>query len=168
MSFEINKLSSLATLPQRATFGSAGYDLSSSVDIVVPKRGKQLVSTGLTMRIPDSCYGRIAPRSGLAWKKGIDVGAGVIDSDYKDEVKVILFNHSDDDFVVKIGDRIAQIILIPVLMLPVQSKTFVVPVVNIDKQRQGGFGSTDQAQPKFTDKGTDKFTDKGTEKPSKT
>ena len=145
MSFEINAIHKSATLPQRATVGSAGYDLSSCVSIVVPKRGRQLIPTGLTMKIPDSSYGRIAPRSGLAWKKGIDVGAGVIDSDYKDEVKVILFNHTDEDFDVKTGDRIAQIILIPVLMLPVSSKTMLSENVGSQQERQGGFGSTDKA-----------------------
>lgn len=63
------------------------------------------------MAIPEGFYGRIAPRSGLACKKFIDVGAGVVDSDYRGEVKVLLFNFSKEDFEVEVGDRIAQIII---------------------------------------------------------
>ena len=64
----------------------------------MPARGKALISTAISMAIPDGNYGRIAPRSGLAAKNSIDVGAGVIDSDYRGEVKVLLFNLSDVDF----------------------------------------------------------------------
>ena len=73
----------------------------------VPARGKSLVGTGLAFGIPEGNYGRIAPRSGLAAKNSIDVGAGVIDSDYRGEVKVLLFNFSDEDFSFNEGDRIA-------------------------------------------------------------
>ena len=69
------------------------------------------MKTGLSMALPPGCYGRIAPRSGLALKKFIDIGAGVIDSDYRGELGVILFNFGDEDFVVNMGDRIAQLIL---------------------------------------------------------
>ena len=99
-----------ARLPVRGTSGAAGYDLSAAQSAVVPAHGKCLVKTGLAMAIPAGCYGRIAPRSGLAWKKFIDIGAGVIDADYRGEVGAILFNFSDEDFVVNQGDRIAQII----------------------------------------------------------
>lgn len=78
---------------------------------VVPKRGKALVGTGLAFGIPEGNYGRIAPRSGLAAKNSIDVGAGVIDSDYRGEVKVLLFNFADEDFAFNQGDRIAQMII---------------------------------------------------------
>ena len=73
----------------------------------VPARGKALIRTGLAFSIPEGSYGRIAPRSGLAAKNFIDVGAGVIDSDYRGEVRVLLFNHSTEDFKVTEGDRIA-------------------------------------------------------------
>ena len=72
--------------------------------------GKCLVKTGLAMALPPGCYGRVAPRSGLALKKFIDVGAGVIDSDYRGKLGVILFNFSNEDFVINMGDRIAQLI----------------------------------------------------------
>jgi len=104
-------LTSNAKLPTRASAFSAGYDLSSVENTVVPARQRKLIKTGLSFTIPVGHYGRIAPRSGLALKKGIDVGAGVCDADYTGEVCVILFNHSDEDFVVNDGDRIAQFIL---------------------------------------------------------
>ena len=77
---------------------------------VVPVHGKCLVQTGLAISLPPGCYGRIAPRSGLAIKKFIDVGAGVIDSDYRGELGVFLFNFGEEDFIVNMGDRIAQLI----------------------------------------------------------
>lgn len=79
----------------------------SVVETHVPAKGKALISTGIAMAIPEGNYGRIAPRSGLAAKYFIDVGAGVIDSDYRGEVKVLLFNFGDTDFKVSKGDRIA-------------------------------------------------------------
>ena len=99
-----------ARLPVRGTSGAAGYDLAAAEAAVVPVHGKCLEKTDLAMALPTGCYGRIAPRSGLALKKFIDIGAGVIDADYRGEVGVILFNFSDQDFVVNMGDRIAQII----------------------------------------------------------
>ena len=79
--------------------------------MTVPAGGKALVSTALAMAIPEGNYGRIAPRSGLAAKHMIDVGAGVIDSDYRGEVKVLLFNLGKEDFQVLHGDRVAQLII---------------------------------------------------------
>ena len=100
-----------ATIPKRSTEGAAGYDLSAAEEATVPAQGKSVVKTGLSMAIPEGCYGRIAPRSGLAVKRHIDIGAGVIDQDYRGEVGVVMFNHSNEDFHVKMGDRIAQLIL---------------------------------------------------------
>ncbi|KAF9589970.1 hypothetical protein IFM89_029707, partial [Coptis chinensis] len=108
---KVKKLSENAILPSRGSSLSAGYDLSSAVETKVPARGKALVPTDLSIAIPEGTYARIAPRSGLAWKHSINVGAGVIDADYRGPVGVILFNHSDVDFEVKAGDRIAQMIL---------------------------------------------------------
>jgi len=93
------------------------------------------------MAIPEGFYGRIAPRSGLAVKKSINVGAGVIDPDYRGEVRVLLFNLGDADFVVEAGDRIAQLIL---------EQCATPPVVEVDSLDEtlrsdgynGGFGST--------------------------
>lgn len=100
-----------AVVPKRASCGAAGYDLCCAIPDVVKARGRQLIHTGVRVAIPPGRYGRIAPRSGLALKNGIDVGGGVIDSDYRGQVDVILFNHSDVDFKVAQGDRIAQLII---------------------------------------------------------
>lgn len=110
----------------------------SAYDAVVPARGKALVKTDIQIDVPFGTYGRIAPRSGLAWKNSIDVGAGVIDQDYRGNVGVILFNHSDTDFDIKKGDRIAQLIC----------ERIVYPnLVHVDSltetaRGEGGLGST--------------------------
>ncbi|GLT92140.1 hypothetical protein SLE2022_099930 [Rubroshorea leprosula] len=135
---KVKKLSEKAVLPSRGSPLSAGYDLSSATDTKVPARGKALVPTDLSISIPEGTYARVAPRSGLAWKHSIDVGAGVIDADYRGPLGVILFNHSDADFEVKAGDRIAQLI-IERIMTP-----DVVEVEDLDStvRGAGGFGST--------------------------
>ncbi|PIA55706.1 hypothetical protein AQUCO_00700189v1 [Aquilegia coerulea] len=135
---KVKKLSEKAILPSKGSVLSAGYDLSSATETKVPARGKALIPTDLSIAIPEGTYARVAPRSGLAWKHSIDVGAGVIDADYRGPVGVILFNHSDVDFEVKIGDRIAQLI-IEKIMTP-----DVVEVDDLDLtvRGSGGFGST--------------------------
>ena len=100
-----------AKLPVRSSLGAAGYELSIAQPVVILAHGKCLVKTGLAISMPPSCYGRIAPQSGLAIKKLIDVGAGVIDSDYRGEIGVVLFNFADEEFCINMGDRIAQIIV---------------------------------------------------------
>ncbi|KAJ3677027.1 hypothetical protein LUZ60_002751 [Juncus effusus] len=135
---KVKKLSANAVLPSRGSSLSAGYDLSSAVEAVVPARGKALIPTDLSISIPEGTYARIAPRSGLAWKHSIDVGAGVIDADYRGPVGVILFNFSDTDFNVKPGDRIAQMIIERIMtpdMLEVED-------LDETKRGEGGFGST--------------------------
>lgn len=136
--FLVKKLDSNAVLPVRSSTGAAGYDLASCEECVVPSRGKALVRTGLAVKVPSGTYGRVAPRSGLAWKNFIDTGAGVIDEDYRGELKVLLFNHSDTEFEVKLGDRIAQLILEQICTPEVQE------VVDLDAtiRGAGGFGST--------------------------
>lgn len=99
-----------AHAPVRASTKAAGYDLKSVSEVIVPARGKALVDTGIKIQLPEGCYGRIAPRSGLAVNNFIDVGAGVIDEDYRGVIQVVLFNHSFRDFTVTAGDRIAQLI----------------------------------------------------------
>lgn len=135
---KVKKLSDKAVLPSRGSPLSAGYDLSSAVETKVPARGKALIATDLSIAIPEGTYARIAPRSGLTWKNSIDVGAGVIDADYRGPVGVILFNHSDVDFEVKVGDRIAQLI-IQKIMTP---DVFEVDDLDSTVRGAGGFGST--------------------------
>ena len=107
----VKLLSPHAKMPTRGSTQAAGYDLSSAQDIVIPTGKRALVRTDISVTIPSGTYARIAPRSGLALKNGINVGAGVVDADYTGPVGVILFNHGYEDFVVKTGDRIAQLIL---------------------------------------------------------
>lgn len=134
----VQRLSENATVPTRGSPMAAGADLYSAERVVVPARGQKIVKTDITIICPDGTYGRVAPRSGLAAKNSIDVGAGVIDADYRGNVGVILFNHSDTDFEVAIGDRIAQLIL----------EKIVVPIIaevdSTDETARGanGFGST--------------------------
>lgn len=110
----------------------------SAYDYVVPAGGKELVKTDLSIAIPFGTYARVAPRSGLAWKNFIDVGAGVVDYDYRGNVGVILFNHGKEDFVIKHGDRVAQLILEKI------ATPDVVEVDDLDETDRGagGFGST--------------------------
>ena len=89
---------------------AAGLDLYSAYDLTVPARGLVSVVTDLQIQIPEGFYGRIAPRSGLGLHHHIDIEAGVIDEDYRGNVAVILFNHSDKLFVINRGDRVAQLI----------------------------------------------------------
>ncbi|KAL4331784.1 hypothetical protein GQ457_07G026240 [Hibiscus cannabinus] len=135
---KVKKLSEKAVLPSRGSALAAGYDLSSATDTTVPARGKALIPTDLSISVPEGTYGRVAPRSGLAWKHSIDVGAGVIDADYRGPLGVILFNYSDVEFEVKVGDRIAQLI-IEKIMTP-----DVLEVEDLDSTTRGGggFGST--------------------------
>jgi dUTP pyrophosphatase len=125
-------------VPSYAHSGDAGADLKASKACTVPARGKCLVSTGLSMALPDGHVGLIWPRSGLAVKHSIDCGAGVIDAKYRGEVKVLLFNHSDDDFTIEPGDRIAQL-----LVQKVESVKFA-PVDSLEEtaRNKAGFGST--------------------------
>ena len=88
----------------------AGYDLRSAYDCIIPANGKAIVKTDIQIRVPEGTYGRIAPRSGLAAKHHIDVGAGVLDEDYTGNVGVVLFNHAAEEFSVTKGDRIAQLV----------------------------------------------------------
>jgi dUTP pyrophosphatase len=105
------KLDPKAVLPSRNNMSDAGADLRSIEDITIPPLSRVLVNTGLSLEIPYGFYGRIAPRSGLAVKYGIDVLAGVIDSSYRGPIAVVLYNtDKDKEFIVNIGDRIAQII----------------------------------------------------------
>lgn len=135
----VKRLSDKAILPFKSIEGAAGYDLSSAIDTQVPARGKALVLTDLSIAIPEGTYGRIAPRSGLAWKYSIDVGAGVVDFGYTGNVGVILFNHSDNIFEVKHRDRIAQLILEKIVdNAPVRE----VSELPNTARGSGGFGST--------------------------
>jgi len=134
----VKKLSEHATVPVRGSGGAAGYDLSAAYDCVVKAKSKELVKTDLSIAIPKNTYARIAPRSGLAYKKFIDVLAGVVDYDYRGNVGVILANFGDEDFEVKKGDRIAQMILERITT----PECVEVEDLEATERGAGGFGST--------------------------
>ncbi|KAL6235665.1 hypothetical protein BDW75DRAFT_239997 [Aspergillus navahoensis] len=134
----VKKLTPTARAPTRGSAFAAGYDIYAAKEIVIPAKGKGLVDTGLAVAVPEGTYGRVAPRSGLASKHFIDVGAGVIDADYRGEVKVLLFNFSDVDFTIKEGDRVAQLVLERIYTPEVA----VVEELAESVRGAGGFGST--------------------------
>lgn len=132
------KLTEHAFEPIRGSVRAAGVDLRSAYDIIVPAHGKAIVKTDLQVQVPEGSYGRVAPRSGLAVKNFIDVGAGVVDEDYRGNLGVVLFNHADVDFEVKRGDRIAQFICERIFYPEMEL------VDKLDNTERGaaGFGST--------------------------
>ena len=138
----IKLLSPKATLPVKGTTLAAGYDLSSAQQLTIPVNGRALVQTDISLSVPKGTYGRIAPRSGLAVKHGITTGAGVIDADYTGPIGIVLFNHGDQDFHIREGDRIAQLILEQVANRP------VIQVQELNQTTRGnkGFGSTGSQQ----------------------
>lgn len=141
MSFKVYAKSSDAIIPQRAEPGSAGYDLTSVVDTTILPHSQCIVDTGLIFEFPSDCYARVAPRSGLAAKNSIDVLAGVVDSSYRDTIKVILYNHSDISFQVKVGNRIAQLIF-EKIHTPVLEIVSDINELSSSDRGVGGFGST--------------------------
>lgn len=133
------KLSNTAHTPTKGSKFAAGYDLYAAKDIVIKPQDKAVVPTDIIISVPEGTYGRVAPRSGLASKNFIDVGAGVIDADYRGPIGVVLFNHNKEPFSVKIGDRIAQLICEKIIypeLLEVHS-------FNTTQRGANGFGSTD-------------------------
>ena len=135
----VKKTCNQSKLPTRSTAGSAGYDLFSTEDKMIYAGGQAMIDVGINIKVPPGTYGRVAPRSGLAVKHGIDVLAGVIDEDYRGDVKVILINHGDNDYMVSVFDRVAQLIIEKIEMPEVKH------VISFDEETQrgiGGFGST--------------------------
>jgi len=138
MSLGVKKLGYDSILPTRGSDGAVGYDLYSNCDGVIAKGERGVVSTGIAVSLPPGVYGRVAPRSGLAMKNGIQIGAGVIDPDYTGEISVIIFNMGDNDFEVKKGARIAQLILERCETPPVEE----IGLLQETLRGEGGFGST--------------------------
>ena len=134
------KLSDKATLPTRAHDNDAGLDLYAAEGARIPSGERVSVGTGLAVAIPDGFAGLVLPRSGLALKHGVTVlnTPGTIDSDYRGEIKVVLANFGDEDFVVRRGDRIAQLVVAPVARAHVRIVTSLEPTARGD----GGYGST--------------------------
>lgn len=128
-----------ANIPTRGSEEAAGLDLYSVEDIVLWSGTRELIQTGVGMAIPKGYVGIVKSRSGLAARHGLEVGAGVIDSDYRGEIKVLLYNNSVNTYHIKSGDRVAQILFIPVLV-----DVEVEQVYKLDQTDRGyeGFGST--------------------------
>jgi dUTP pyrophosphatase len=127
-----------SALPEYASAGAAGADLRASESLEIPGGGRAVVPTGLHLAIPPGFVGLVWPRSGLAVRHGIDTLAGVIDSDYRGEVRVVLVNHGEEPFRIAAGDRIAQL-----LVQPVVRADFAHGDSLADTERgEGGFGST--------------------------
>ena len=128
--------------PKYRTDGSSGVDLSAFLQkkVVIKPNSSELIPTGLQVAIPEELEIQIRPRSGLAAKESIGVlnSPGTIDSDYRGELKIILFNHSNKDFIINNGDRIAQMVLVPIFKMEFEEVDSLPDTV----RGQGGFGST--------------------------
>jgi len=143
MVMKIFKHTEDAIIPIRTSFLAAGFDLFSAINVLIPPNSKALIPTDLSVAIPVGCYGRIAARSGLALKHHIDVGAGVIDADYRGNVAILLFNHSyNESFQVEKGDRVAQLICEKIAM-PILQECNTLEELSITQRGVNGFGSTD-------------------------
>tara|TARA_B100000963_G_scaffold350744_1_gene361404 strand:+ start:944 stop:1429 length:486 start_codon:yes stop_codon:yes gene_type:complete len=135
-------------LPKKGSRDSAGYDIYSNEDTVVPINSRKLISTGVKLvEMPNDNYIQIAPRSGLSVRNSIDVGAGIVDPDYRGEIKVLLINNGENEFIVSKYDRIAQIIFKKftnnTLLIGSDNNTEVVEnTTEYNERGEGGFGST--------------------------
>lgn len=138
----IKKLDPLVKLPEYKTSGASGLDLMAFIKepIEIKPKTSYLIPTGLSVAFSENYEIQIRPRSGLAAKKNITVlnTPGTIDSDYRGEIKIILFNHGKEDFIINNNDRIAQMILMPIIKAEFEE------VENLPKtlRGSGGFGST--------------------------
>ena len=134
----IKRLSENATTPTKAHTCDAGWDLYSSEDTFIFGNKRKVIKTGISLEMPSYFAGLIWPRSGLSVKKGVDVLAGVIDSGYRGEIMVCLYNTSDEDIEIKRGDRIAQIIFQEVPEVGIT----VTDSLGSSQRGSNGFGST--------------------------
>ena len=138
----IKKLDPTVKLPEYKTDGASGMDLVAFIKdpINVESKTSSLIPTGISVAFSEDYEIQIRPRSGLALKNNISIlnTPGTIDSDYRGEIKVLIYNHSNDDFIINNGDRIAQMILVPVVKMELEE------TINLPKtiRGKGGFGST--------------------------
>tara|TARA_B100001939_G_scaffold339273_1_gene345861 strand:+ start:1095 stop:1532 length:438 start_codon:yes stop_codon:yes gene_type:complete len=138
----IKKLSPSVELPSYKTSGASGMDLMAYIEKPINlKPGKAcLVPTGLSVAFPEEYEIQIRPRSGLAAKNNISIlnTPGTIDSDYRGEIKIILFNHSNENFIIKNNDRVAQMVLTPIMKMELEETNELPESI----RGKGGFGST--------------------------
>lgn len=138
VNIKVKKLKENAVVPRYAHEGDAAMDLFSTEDYFVPIGKRQLISTGIAMELPEGYFSSIRGKSGLALKKGICILGGVIEHGYRGEYGVIIFNAGDEDFEVKAGDKIAQVIISPVATAEVE----VVEELSETVRGDGAWGST--------------------------
>ncbi|RWS29453.1 dUTPase-like protein [Leptotrombidium deliense] len=131
------RTSRLSILPKKGTSGSAGYDLYSVENKILRANSATLVSVGIKVQIPPSYFGKIESRSGMAYRFNVHVGGGVIDSDYRGEIQIILLNNANTDF--QTGMAVAQIIFLPRLEITLIEKE----ALQATERGENGFGSTD-------------------------
>jgi dUTP pyrophosphatase len=138
----LKKLNSNVKIPEYKTEGASGMDLKAFIEkpIKIKPNTSFLIPTGLSLAFSKDYEIQIRPRSGLAAKNNISIlnTPGTIDSDYRGEIKVIIFNHGKDDFLIKNGDRIAQMVLVPVIKMELEESLDLPKTV----RGMGGFGST--------------------------
>jgi dUTP pyrophosphatase len=137
----IEKLDEYAMIPTHGSEGAAGYDLYAFDSIVIPAGENRLVPTKIKIHLPHGVYGRIAPRSSMS-KNNIEVGAGVIDPDYRGEIMVLLRNLNSSSVTINKKDRIAQLILEQYKIVPIKHVTSVDLLFGPTNRGEGGFGST--------------------------
>jgi len=135
---EVVLLYESARLPERKTPGAAGYDLVSAVDDIVAPGRSRLIGTGVCLALPKDTVGIIKSRSSLSVHFDVEVGAGVIDEDYRGEIQVLLRNFGTTPYVVSSGSRIAQLLIVPIA----KPKPIAVPALDSTFRGEGGFGST--------------------------
>ena len=138
----IKKLNPEVRLPEYKTSGASGMDLIAFIEksVSVKSKTSSIIPTGLSVAFQEKYEIQIRPRSGLAAKNNITVlnTPGTIDSDYRGEIKVIIYNHGDDDFIINNGDRIAQMVLSPVIKMKLEEVKDLPKTI----RGEGGFGST--------------------------
>lgn len=134
----VQLLDNNAKVPTKANLNDAGFDLYSIIDTVIPPKQRKTVRTGIAIQMPEHFAGLIWPRSGLSVKHGIDVLAGVVDSGYRGEIMVCLYNTSDENVSINTGDRIAQIIFqeVPRVIMEVHES------LGSSQRGDNGFGSS--------------------------
>lgn len=139
-SVKVKLIDILAHVPTKSHDNDAGFDLYSTIDVIIEPKQRKTVNTGIALEMPENLAGLIWPRSGLSVKQGIDVLAGVVDSGYRGEIMACLYNTSDHDVTIRVGDRIAQMIFqeVPYVVMEVHES------LGSSQRGSNGFGSTKQ------------------------
>jgi dUTP pyrophosphatase len=137
---EVRLLNADAVPPTRSRSGDAGYDLRATERVSIPQEGRRLVGTGVAIALPEGVAGLVTPRSGLAIEHGLTLlnAPGLIDPNYRGEIKVIVQNMSERRYTVEVGDRIAQLLLVPYWAPELE----VVDALPASERGSNGFGSS--------------------------